>query len=145
MGETKYEDYLNLDEINLKAFNGLKANIQLLNADSEKKVIMITSAESSEGRSTTTSYLSLLLAKSGKKTIIVDCDLKKPNIHNMFGLTNDKGLVNYLSGDVLFEKVVKTTEIKNLSILTSGASTLNYAELFVSSRFNEFIISLKKD
>ncbi|MBU3186337.1 CpsD/CapB family tyrosine-protein kinase [Clostridium estertheticum] len=145
MGKTKYAEYLNLDSINLKAFNGLIANIQLLNADSEKKVIMITSAGSSEGRSTTTSYLSLLLAKSGKKTIIVDCDLKKPNIHNMFDLTNDKGLVNYLSGDELFEKVVKTTKIKNLSILTSGTVTLNYAELFVSSRFNEFIISLKKD
>ncbi|MBW9150913.1 CpsD/CapB family tyrosine-protein kinase [Clostridium estertheticum] len=145
MGETKYGEYLNLDSINSKAFNELKANIQLLNADSKKKVIMIASAGSSDGRSTTAAYLSLSLAKSGKKTIIVDCDLKKPNIHKIFDLTNDKGLVNYLSGDVLFEEVVKTTKVKNLFILTSGASTLNYAELFVSSRFNEFITSLKKD
>ncbi|MCB2359025.1 CpsD/CapB family tyrosine-protein kinase [Clostridium estertheticum] len=145
MGETKYGEYLNLDSINSKAFNGLIANIQLLNADSKKKVIMIASSENGDGRSTITSYLSLSLAKSGKKTIIVDCDLKNPNIHNMFDLTNDKGLVNYLSGDVLFEKVVKTTKIKNLSILTSGAVTLNYAEFFVSSRFNEFITSLKED
>ncbi|MBU3159400.1 CpsD/CapB family tyrosine-protein kinase [Clostridium frigoris] len=145
MGETKYTEYLNLDSINSKAFSELKANIQLLNADSEKKVIMIASAESSEGRSTTAAYLSLSLAKSGKKTILVDCDLKKPNIHNLFDLTNDKGLVNYLSGDVLAEKIIKTTRQKNLSILTSGTVILNYAELFVSSRFNEFITSLKKN
>ncbi|MBU3155550.1 CpsD/CapB family tyrosine-protein kinase [Clostridium estertheticum] len=145
MGETKYGEYLNLDSINSKAFNELKANIQLINADSKKKVIMIASSGSSDGRSTTTAYLSLSLAKSGKKTILVDCDLKKPNIHNMFDLTNDKGLVNYLSGDVSLEKVVKTTKIKNLSILTSGTVTLNYAELFVSARFNEFITLLKED
>lgn len=145
MGVTKYEEYLNLDSINSKAFNELKANIQLLNASSKKKVIMIASAVSSEGRSTTASYLSLSLAKGGKKTILVDCDLKKPNIHNIFDLANDKGLVNYLSEDVLLEKVVKTTKVKNLSILTSGTSTLDYAELFVSSRFNEFITLLKAD
>ena len=56
-----------------------------------------------------------------------------------------KGLVNFLSGDIKFEEAVNTTKQKNLSILTSGSKSLNYAELLVSSNFNEFIQSLKKD
>ena len=145
MAKTKYDEYLNLDLINEKAFNELKSNIQFLNSDSEKKVIMIASSGNGDGRSTTAAYLSLSLAKSGKKTMLIDCDLKNPNIHNMFDLTNDKGLVNYLSGDAPFEKVVKTTKLKNLSIMTCGITTVSYAELFVSSKYKEFITSLKED
>ena len=145
MGRSKYAEYLNLDPINAAAFYELKANIQFICGDSEKKVIMIASAEENEGRSTTAAYLSLVLAESGKKTILLDCDLKKSNIHNMFDLSNDKGLTNYLSGDIKFEAAVKTTKQNNLYILTSGTKTLNYAENFVSPDFNEFILSLKKD
>ncbi|MGH4122982.1 MAG: CpsD/CapB family tyrosine-protein kinase [Clostridium sp.] len=135
-----------LDSINAKAFHELKANIQFLCTGSESKVIMICSAEQKAGRSTTAAYLSLVLAQSGKKTILVDCDQRNSNIHNMFNLKNDdKGLVNFLSGDIVLEAVINTTKQKNLSIITSGANALNYAELFVSEKFNEFTGSLKKD
>jgi len=135
----------NLDSVNAKAFYDLKANIQFANADSEKKVIMIASAEVGEGRSTTASYLSLVLAESGRKTILLDCDLKNSNIHNMFGVSNDKGLLNYLSGDTKFEVSAKLTKQKNLHILTTGSKSLNYAETFVSPEFREFIEALRKD
>lgn len=137
--------YLNLDLINAKAFYELKANIQFKFADKESKVIMIASAENKDGRSTTAAYLSLVLAESGKKTILVDCDQRNSSIHNMFNLSNEKGLVNFLTGDIKIEEAVNTTKQKNLSILTSGSKSLNYAELFVSSNFNEFIVALKKD
>lgn len=141
----KHVKNLDLNLNSSEAFYELKSNIQFLFGDIEKKVIMVSSAEKNEGRSTTATYLSLALAGSGKKTILVDCDLKNPNIHNIFDLSNDKGLVNYLLGDTKDEEVIRTTKQKNLSILTSGSKTLNYAELFVSSNFNEFIQSLKKD
>ncbi len=145
MKKTKYAEYLNLDSSNAKAFNELKANIQFLCAEKNSKVIMISSAEKNEGRSTTAAYLALSLAESGKKTILVDCDQKNPNIHNMFSLLNDKGLVNFLSGDIKFETVVQTTKQENLSIVTSGEKSLNYAELLVSENFNEFIKTLKEE
>ena len=145
MTKTKYAEYLNLDTINAKAFYELKANIQFLCSDIKSKVIMISSAEKNEGRSTTAAYLSLALAKSGKKTVLVDCDQKNPNIHNMFNLLNDKGLVNFLAGDIKFETVVQTSKQKNLSIVTSGSKSLNYAELLTCGNFNEFIGKLKED
>ncbi|MBW9155666.1 CpsD/CapB family tyrosine-protein kinase [Clostridium tagluense] len=134
-----------LDPINAKAFYELKANIQFLRTGSESKVIMICSAEEKVGRSTTAAYLSLVLAESGKKTILVDCDQRNPNIHNMFNLSNDKGLVNFLAGDIELAKAINTTKQKNLSIVTAGSFALNYAELFVSEKFNEFTKFLKKD
>src|SRR5665647_408986 len=119
MANTKYVD-LKLDAINAKAFYELKANIQFLCPKEESKVIMISSAERNEGKSTTATYLSLALAESGKKTVLVDCDQRNSNIHNMFNLSNDKGLVNFLSGDIKVQEAVKATERKNLSVVTSG-------------------------
>jgi capsular exopolysaccharide synthesis family protein len=146
MNKTKTYQYLNLDTINATAFNELKANIQFLGVDKKSKVIMISSAEKSDGRSTTASYLSLAFAKSGKKTILVDCDVRNSNIHNVFDLKNDdKGLVNLLSGNIKFEEALKTTKQKNLSIVTSGTKSLNYAELLVSEKFNEFLEKLKEN
>jgi len=145
MGKIKNSEYLNLDSINVKAFYELKANIQFQCAEKESKVIMIASEEKKVGKSTTAAYLSLVLAKSGKKTILIDCDQKNSNIHNIFKLPNEKGLVNFLSGDINLESAVNTTKQENLTILTSGPLSLNYAELFVSSKFDELIQSLKKD
>ena len=143
MNKTKISS-LNLDTINAKAFNELKTNIQFLLPAETSKVIMITSAEKNEGRTTTAAYLSLALAQSGKKTVLVDCDLINSQIHNMFGLLNDKGLVNLLKGDIKLVEAVKQMEQKNLHIVTSGTLSSNYAELLVSSKFDEFINSLKE-
>ncbi|MBZ9636925.1 CpsD/CapB family tyrosine-protein kinase [Clostridium sp. FP1] len=145
MGKINIAENHKLDSINAKAFYELKANIQFLRTGSESKVIMICSAEEKVGRSTTAAYLSLVLAQSGKKTILIDCDQRNSNIHNMFNLSNDRGLVNFLSGDIKLEAAINTTKQKNLSIITSGANALNYAELFVSEKFNEFTGFLKKD
>lgn len=136
--------HLNLDAINAKAFHELKANIQFLCKGKESKVIMIASAEKNEGRSTTAAYLASVMAESGKKTVLVDCDQKDSSLHNMFNLSNDKGLVNFLAGDSKLEAAVKTTQKKNLSIVTSGEASLNYAELLVSSKFDEFLLTLKE-
>ncbi|MBU3111429.1 CpsD/CapB family tyrosine-protein kinase [Clostridium lacusfryxellense] len=145
MEKTNHIENLNLDTINTKAFYKLKANIQFLCPDEESKVIMISSAEKGEGRSTTAAYLSLVLAQSGKKTVLVDCDQRNSQIHNMFNLSNDKGLVNFLSGDIKFEVAVRTTKQKCLSIVTSGPTSLNYAQLLVSENFKKFLSALKKD
>jgi capsular exopolysaccharide synthesis family protein len=133
-------------ETNNEEFNELKANIQFQSANKKSKVIMISSADKNEGRSTTAAYLSKAFAQSGKKTMLVDCDLRNSNIHNLFDLKNDdRGLVNFLSGDIKFEQVLKTTKQKNLSVVTSGSKSSNYAELLVSTKFNEFLEKLKED
>lgn len=145
MMKIKKSEYLNLDKINTSAFYELKANIQFASREQGSKIIMISSAEKNDGRSTTAAYLSLALAESGKKTILIDCDLRNSNIHNMFGLENDKGLVDFLSGVIDFKDAVKATKQNNLAIVTSGAVTSNYAELLVSSKFNDFLEKLKED
>lgn len=144
LSKTKQKD-INI-ETNNEEFNELKANIQFLSANKKSKVIMVSSAEKNDGRSSTAAYLALAFARSGKKTMLVDCDLRNSNIHNMFDLKNDdRGLVNFLSGDLKFEQVFKKTKQKNLSVVTSGSKSSNYAELLVSTKFNEFLEKIKED
>jgi len=144
MENTKHVN-LNLDAINSKAFYELIANIQFLCPGGGGKVIMIASAQMGEGRSTTAAYLALALASSEKKTILIDCDLRDSSIHNMLNLSNDKGLVNFLAGDIKFEQAINATKHKNLSVVTSGSKSLNYAELLVSPKFSEMLHDLKKE
>jgi len=144
MENTKHKDF-NLDALNAKAFNELIANIQFLCPQEGSKVIMIASAQKGEGRSTVATYLSLALAQSGKKTVLLDCDLRESDIHNIFNIPNDKGLVNFLAGDIKFEQAISVTKHKNLSVVTSGPKSLNYAELLVSPKFSETLCDLKKE
>ncbi|MGH4052353.1 MAG: CpsD/CapB family tyrosine-protein kinase [Clostridium sp.] len=144
MKKTKHKD-IKLDKINSGVFNELKANIQFLCPVDAGKVIMIASAEKGEGRSTTATYLSIALASSEKKTILIDCDLRDPSLHNMFGLSNDSGLVNFLAGDIKFEEAIQDARQKNLSVVTSGSKVLNYAELLVSAKFSGMLVALKKE
>ena len=97
---------LNLDNINDKAFNELKTNIEFLAKEGGSKAIMVASASRCEGRTTTAAYLSIVLAKSGEKTILIDCDQKNSAIHNIFNLQNDKGLVDILSQEIKYEEEI---------------------------------------
>jgi len=144
MENKKHKDF-NLDALNSKAFYELIANIQFLCPQEGSKVFMIASAQKGEGRSTVATYLSLALAKSEKKTVLVDCDLRDSDIHNIFSIPNDKGLVNFLAGDIKFEQAISVTKHKNLSVVTSGSKSLNYAELLVSQKFSETLCDLKKE
>lgn len=135
---------MKINSINPGVFEQLKTNIQFMPSKSSSKVIMIASGERAEGRSTTAAYLSIELAKSGEKTILIDSDLKNPDIHNIFNLTNDKGLLDVLSGETKYEQAVKPTDQGHLFVLTSGKKSLNYAKLFSSGKFNGFIQSLKE-
>jgi len=137
-------DKLNLDKISVIAFNELKTNIQFMSQGSESKVIMVASANRNEGRTTTAAYLSIVLAKSGEKTLLIDCDQKNSTIHNIFNIQNDKGLVDILSEEIKYEEGVKPTNEEHLFVLTAGSKSSNYAKLLSSPKFNGFIQSLKE-
>lgn len=135
---------MKINSINSGAFEQLKTNIQFMPSKSSSKVIMIASGERGEGRSTTAAYLSIELASSGEKTLLIDSDIKNPDIHNIFKLANDKGLLDVLYGETKYEQAVKPTQQEHLFVLTSGKKSLNYAKLFSSGKFNCFIQSLKE-
>jgi capsular exopolysaccharide synthesis family protein len=127
-----------------ETYRTLRTNIQFSSLDKKTQTIMITSSGPGEGKSTISANLASVMAQSGNKTLLIDCDLRKPNIHKMFGLSNVNGLSNLLVEEIEIEKAVQHGPIENLNILTSGTMPPNPAELLGSEKMKNFINSLRK-
>ena len=128
-----------------EAFRILRTNIQFSSLDNELKSIVVTSSGSGEGKSTVMSNLAITMAESGKRVILVDCDLRKPSIHKKMGVKNSVGLTNILVQKVFKEDCIVESPVRNLYILTSGPVPPNPAELLGTKKMRDFIDDLKKE
>lgn len=127
-----------------EAYRTLRTNIQFSSYDKKIKVIYVTSAIPGEGKSTTAANLAVTFAQSGCKTILVDCDLRKSNVHKEFGISNMNGLSNLLIKDEGLDKMIYQSEVENLHILTSGVKPPNPSELLSSKKMESFVETLAK-
>ncbi len=110
----------------------------------ERHSFLITSATLAEGKSTVSSYLAITAAAYKKrKTILVDCDLRRPTLHKLFDLSIEKGMTDIIGGDVTVEEALETTLIDNLSVLTAGTLKRNPTELFESEEVKKVIEQIK--
>ncbi|MDQ3636625.1 MAG: CpsD/CapB family tyrosine-protein kinase [Actinomycetota bacterium] len=126
-----------------EAYRTLRTNIFYSVADTPPKVIVMTSPGPQEGKSTTCANLGVVLAQADQSTLIVDCDLRKPVVHRVFGTRNVYGLMNVLAGERDLESVWQQP-VENLKILTVGPIPLNPAEVLSSKRFAEFLDQVRK-
>lgn len=115
-----------------EAYRVLRTNIQFSSVDKPIKAILITSAGPSEGKSMTASNLAVAMAQVGLRTVLVDCDLRKPAQHKIFGLANDFGLSNCLLTHASPDGFMRPTRSDNLRLLTTGPLPPNPAELLSS-------------
>lgn len=127
-----------------ESYRTLRTNIQYSSFDKEYKVIMVTSSEPGEGKSTTSGNLALCLAQGEKKVILVDCDLRKPSLHKKFKISNIVGLSDVMIGK---EELVTTMHRynNNLAILTSGKIPPNPSEMLSSKAMTTLLDALKKN
>jgi len=126
-----------------EAFRTLRTNIQFSGLDDSLSSIVVTSSRPSEGKSTVLINLAITIAQSGKKVLVIDCDLRRPTVHKKLGLPNAEGLTNLLIQDKeSFDEVVLTTKVPNLSALTSGPTPPNPAELLGTKRMKSIIRQL---
>lgn len=128
-----------------EAYRTLRTNIQFSSFDKKIKTIMVTSSGPGEGKSTTSSNLAVVMAQAGSKTIIIDCDQRKPRLHKVFNLSNEIGLSDLLAGNVEFSQAVQDTGVENLSILTAGTRPPNPSELLSSNKMKNFLEDLKNE
>ena len=126
-----------------EAYRTLRTNIQYAKVDGELKVLLFTSAGPGEGKSTVAANTAVALAQAGHRVILMDCDLRKPVQHHIFGL-NKKGLTNCLVGESPAIELLQDTEVTNLRVLTSGPVPPNPAELLGSSRMGIALDTLKE-
>lgn len=124
-------------------FRTLRTNIQFSSVEKKLRSIVVTSSEPSEGKSTISSNLAVVWAKQNQKVVLIDADLRRPTAHRTFNLFNAAGLSSYLTNNAVYEEVVQTTEIPNLSVISSGPVPPNPAELLNSPRVNALLERLE--
>jgi len=106
--------------------------------------LVITSPGANEGKTMMSSNLAISFALNGKDTVIIDCDLRKPRIHNIFGLEAQPGLTNYLSGNTSLEAILRPSHIPQLTIITAGARSPSPANLLNSDTFKDLLQQLRE-
>ena len=111
--------------------------------------MVVTSGSPAEGKSTVVSNLGIAIAEVNQKTLLIDADLRKPRLHDIFNLKNDKGLSELLKSkdplSTLLEGVVQETDIPDLYVMTSGAATSAATSLLYSNRMPELIQKLRTE
>lgn len=129
----------------VEAYKSARSNIMFSLSAEEQKFFAVTSYAKGEGKSTVSSNLAISFSKTDRKVLVLDCDLRRPNIHNIFKLENTVGLSNVVGGMAEFDDVVHRDVLPNLDILTSGTIPPNPSELLCSKRFNDLVESVKND
>jgi capsular exopolysaccharide synthesis family protein len=127
-----------------ESFRSLRVNLQYLTLGQDNHVIGVTSSIESEGKSFCASNLAVAMAQSGKKTILIDADMRRPRVASSFGLKNDKGLSSFLVGSCSIDEVINETETKGLHIITSGPIPPNPLDLIGLPKMEELIALLRK-
>jgi polysaccharide biosynthesis transport protein len=127
-----------------ESFRMLQTNLQFLNADDSLKVVVVSSAQSGEGKSTVAANLALAVAELGKKVLLVDADMRKPSQHLIWRQDNYEGLSNVLSGQC--DQRSATTEVQpNLFLLTAGVVPPNPVVLIDSVQMSTLIGQWSQD
>jgi capsular exopolysaccharide synthesis family protein len=128
-----------------EAYRTLRTNLDFASLDQALKSILVTSAGVGEGKSTTLANLAVVSAQAGRKVILVDADLRRPSLHQLFDLSNETGLTTMaLDESTLASPPIQETGIEDLSVLTSGPLPPNPAELMGSRRMTEVIVALSE-
>ncbi|ANW95741.1 hypothetical protein AXE80_05370 [Wenyingzhuangia fucanilytica] len=131
-----------------ESYRALRSNIPYLfhkeDVQKPNKTILCTSSISGEGKTVTSMNIASSFALSGKKTILLGFDLRKPKIHRDFDLENEFGLVDYIIGQQSLDQVTQKTEVENLDIIVTGTIPPNPSELILSQATKDLFVNLKR-
>lgn len=126
-----------------ESIKAIRTAVVFSSAEEGARSIVITSTAPGEGKTLVSSNLALALAQADQRTLIVDCDMRRPRIHEVFGGQQEPGVSNALVGTSELTEVVRKTATPNLSLMAAGHIPPNPAELLGSSRFKELIRKLR--
>ena len=132
--------------ITSESIRTLRTNLQFSSIDNELKTILVTSTTPSEGKSFISANLAISFAQSGKRVLLIDCDLRKGRQHTVFNVSHKKGLSNLLLGDISnYTGYVNQTGINGLGVITSGPFPPNPSELLESKKNAQLLEILKEN
>lgn len=129
----------------VESYKAARTNIMFSLSADDNKAFAVTSYSKGEGKSTVSANLAISFSKMEKRVLLVDCDLRRPNIHNIFKVENTEGLSNIIGKMGDFDQAVHRDVLPNLDILTSGTIPPNPSELLCSARFIELVERLRNE
>jgi capsular exopolysaccharide synthesis family protein len=127
-----------------EAYRTIRTSVQFATMDRPGQVLLVTSPNAGDGKSTTAANLAVTMASAGKRVILVDADLRKPTLHQVFNLDNRLGLTSALLSGNGARSSVQTSAFDNLSVLTSGPLPPNPSELLSSPRMRDLVEALRR-
>lgn len=122
-----------------EAYRSLRTNLQFAGLDTPCRTLVITSATAGEGKTTTAANFAVIAAQVGTSVLLIDADLRRPNLHRLFSLPNNEGLTTALVQGRPFSELAQATRVPHLSVLPSGPLPANPAELVGSRRMRAFL------
>ena len=128
-----------------EAYRSLRTSVKFLSLDGSVKVVLVTSAAASEGKTVTAANLAVVLAQRGDNVLLVGADLRRPRIHDLFGAAQSPGLTTVLMGEAAAELTIYGVgEVPGLFVMPSGPAPPNPAELLDSARARDLFASLSR-
>jgi len=132
-------------DITVESIRSVRTSLHFAMIEATNNRIMVTGPSPDIGKSFITVNLSVTLAESGKKVVVIDADLRKGTMYRYFNLEKENGLSDYLVGDVSYESIQSPSGVNNLTVVGSGTFTPNPSELLMSNKFSEFLDKLSDD
>ncbi|MBQ1716382.1 MAG: CpsD/CapB family tyrosine-protein kinase [Ruminococcus sp.] len=126
----------------VESYKSARSNIMFSLSAEDQKVFAVTSYAKGEGKSTVSANLAISFSKMERRVLLIDCDLRRPNLHNIFKVENTVGLSNIIGKMADFEDAVKHDVLPNLDILPSGTIPPNPSELLCSPGFEKLVKGL---
>lgn len=125
-----------------EAARAIRTNLLFMSPDRPFRVLLVTSPAPSEGKTTVATSIAVAMAQAGQRVVLVDCDLRRPRVHRVFGRKNDVGVTTALLEGTPAETVAFETEVPNLWVTPAGPLPPNPAELLHSDRFKAYLKDL---
>lgn len=127
-----------------ESVRSLRTSLMLSNVDNPPRIVGITSTVPSEGKSTLAAWLAQVTSNSGQRTLLVDCDLRRPTVHKTFGADNTHSLVELLADECTIDQAIKKDAETGLYLLPAKVTQANALDLLSSSHMQKTLIALRE-
>lgn len=129
----------------VEAYLSAQTNLAFTTSHGVPRSLAVTSTRPSEGKTTTSYALARLLARTGRKVVLIDADMRSPSMHGIFGVRNTKGLSNFLAGDDDTASMIHRGCTDGVALMTAGPAPPNAAELLIGDRISKLLEELAKE
>lgn len=128
-----------------EAYLAIQTSLSFSTSEGVPKALAVTSANASEGKSTSAFAIAATLGRLGRKVLLIDGDMRNPSVHKILGVENDHGLAEILSDNARFDDVVRPSSLPNLSVVLAGPIPPNPAELLTGNKLPDLITRAREE